>query len=146
MTGKRSGVAGFTLIEVMITVAIVAIIAAVAIPSYRDFVRRGLVPEATSELSARRTSLEQWFQDNRDYSAAGTPCLASWSTKNFNFTCVAGVTTYTITATGMTGKTMAGFIYVLDQGVITPNVLTRTSTTPFGNGLTCWITRGGETC
>lgn len=146
MAGKTFEQSGFTLIEVMITVAIVAILAAIALPSYQDYVRRGNIPEATSELTARRTAMEQWFQDNRDYSAAGGPCAAAWSGKNFGFACSnLTATTYMITATGNAGL-MSGFTYTIDQGVTTANVLTRASTTPFGNNATCWVTRKGGLC
>lgn len=134
---KHSGekVAGFTIIELMIAVAIVAILAAVALPAYTDYVRRGNVPEATGGLGQGRVTMEQWFQDNRTY--VGATCPANG--KNFNFACVTGsATTFTITATG-TG-TMAGFTYTINQNNV------RTSTTPWGNGATCWITRKGDTC
>ena len=147
MAGKQSGQAGFTLIEVMIVVAIIAILAAVALPSYSDYVRRGKVPNATTPLSQMRTNLEQWFQDNRDYSAVGGPCatIATQNNKNFVFTCpVLTANTFMVTATGQ--GDMATFIYTIDQGVTAANTLTRASTTPFGNGATCWITKKGETC
>lgn len=145
MVGKARGQTGFTLIELMVTVAIVAILAAVALPSYRDYVRRGKIPEVTSELTSRRVALEQWFQDNRDYSAAGGPCAAAWSTKNFSFVCSnLTAATYLITAQG-TGD-MAGFTYRLDQGVTVPNVLTRSSATPWGSNAACWVTKGGGQC
>src|SRR4051812_25565453 len=63
---------GFTLIEVMITVVIVAILAAIAVPNYRDYVTRGRVVEATSALSDTRVKMEQYFQDNRAYPAGCT--------------------------------------------------------------------------
>ena len=56
---------GFTLIEVMITVAIVAILAAVAIPSYTSYITRSKIQEATTTLLAMRTKMEQYFQDHR---------------------------------------------------------------------------------
>ncbi|MGE5649003.1 MAG: type IV pilin protein, partial [Bacillota bacterium] len=58
---------GFTLIELMVTVAVVAIIAAVAMPSYRDYVIRGKIPQATNNLSTLRAQLEQYYQDNQTY-------------------------------------------------------------------------------
>lgn len=47
---------GFTLIELM-----------VVIPAYQDYVTRGRIAEATSELASKRVLMEQWFQDSRSY-------------------------------------------------------------------------------
>jgi len=64
----RNRVRGFTLLEVMITVAIVGILAAIALPSYADYVTRGRITEATTGLSNLRQLSEQYFLDNRSYS------------------------------------------------------------------------------
>ncbi|MCH8856823.1 MAG: prepilin-type N-terminal cleavage/methylation domain-containing protein, partial [Proteobacteria bacterium] len=52
---------GFTLIEVMITVAIVAILAAVALPQYRDYVTRSRLADASTGLSTVRAQMERYF-------------------------------------------------------------------------------------
>ena len=62
---------GFTLIEVMITVAIVAILAAIAVPSYNEYVQRARITEATSALADMRNKMEQYFQDNRTWTPGG---------------------------------------------------------------------------
>ena len=62
---------GFTLIEVLITVAIVAILAAVALPSYTDYVTRSKLVEATSSLTDMRVRLDQYFLDSRQYPEQG---------------------------------------------------------------------------
>jgi type IV pilus assembly protein PilE len=147
MADRKLHQAGFTLIEMMIVVAIIAILAAVALPAYQEYVRRGDVPEATTELSLRRVAMEQWYQDNRDYAVAGTavnpnPCGVTWSTKSFDYACSnLTATTYTITATG---KGLMGtpfvFVYAIDQSNA------RTSTTSWAGAQPCWITKNGATC
>ena len=56
---------GFTLIEVMVVVGILGILAAIAIPSYRDYVIRSKLSEAQSGLSGLRTQAEQFFLELR---------------------------------------------------------------------------------
>lgn len=123
---------GFTLIELLITIAIVAILAAVALPSYRDYILRGNIPEATSALGQGRITMEQWFQDNRSYENANCPANGS----KFAFTCTTGAATFKITASG-TGN-MAGFSYTINQDN------QRTSNTPWGNCSNCWVARKGD--
>ena len=75
-----SRTSGFTLIEVLITLAVVAILAMVALPSYNQYVLRANITEAVSGLSDMRVKLEQYFQDQRRYTgacAAGTTSYAS---------------------------------------------------------------------
>jgi type IV pilus assembly protein PilE len=129
--------AGFTLIEVMITVAIVGILAAVALPSYTDYVRRSKVPEATSALADMRMKMEQYFQDNRTY--AGGCAVATTTAKYFSYACADGATIYGITATGAPSQGMDGYSYSIDQNNA------RTSTVP-GTSANCWISKKGETC
>lgn len=137
----RTNINGFTLIELMIAVAIVGILAAVALPNYVEYVRRGKIQEATSTLADARVKLEQFYMDNRDYSggSGGWACGSTAPTgKYFTYTCTGASTTYTVTATGV--GDMAGFVYTIDQAN------TRTSTiTGWGSG-SCWITKKGETC
>jgi type IV pilus assembly protein PilE len=125
---------GFTLVELMITVAIVGILAAIAIPSYREHVRRGAVEEGLAQLAQGGTAMEQFFLDNRTYS--GAPCPAG--TTRFTIACSGlSASGYTLTATG--SGNVAGFVYTLNQAG------TRTSVSPWGNGA-CWITRKGDSC
>lgn len=141
---------GFTLIEVMIVVAIVAILSAVALPAYQNYVIRGKIPDATSVLAANQTRLEQWFQDQRSY-LSGTVCggnvAASNTTAstNFDFTCAATATTFTLTATGK--SSMSGFSYTVDQaGTRTTTIASPAPSSWRATNSSCWITKQGGTC
>jgi prepilin-type N-terminal cleavage/methylation domain-containing protein len=149
---------GFTLIELMITVAIVAILAAIAYPSYRNYVLRGQVVNATTALSQGSANMERVFQDNRTYIApAGytTPCTAPAPTAattvgTFSVNCtvlVAPTATtpslFTMTAVG-SGAT-AGFTYTIDQaGTQTTSIV---APAPSAWIITCastWSTKAGQ--
>ena len=59
--------AGFSLVELMIALAVAAIIAAFAIPSYQGYLQRSYLPEASSGLLLTGLRLEQYYQDRRSY-------------------------------------------------------------------------------
>src|ERR1700716_4005706 len=139
---------GFTLIEVMITVAIVAILAAVAIPSYTDYITRSKIQEATSTLLSMRVKMEQYFQDQRTFigaCAAGTVAPLPAGLKYFTIGCSnQAATTYTVTATGIAGSDMAQFSFTIDQA-------NNRATTNVPAGWTapatiCWVMRKNGTC
>jgi len=131
---------GFTMIEVLIVVAIIGILATIGYPSYVDYIDRGRVMEATSQLADSRVRMEQTFQDNRTYAGVG-PCNAGIAnTKYFSYACSnVTATTFTITATNLSGP---AFVYQVDQAN------TRRTVTYKGTavGLNCWILKKGETC
>lgn len=58
---------GFTLIELMIVVAIVGILAAIAYPSYTEYVRRAARADAQGALTSLAAAMERWFSDNNTY-------------------------------------------------------------------------------
>jgi type IV pilus assembly protein PilE len=146
-TAGRRREAGFTLIEVMIAVVVVAILASIAVPSYQDYARRGQLPEAFSALADYRVKMEQYYQDNRNYGsdscADGVPSWASFADgKRFTFACVLldDGQGYRVTATGKDGGATAGHVYTIDH-----NNLQRTATFKGAeSGKSCWLSRGSE--
>lgn len=137
---------GFTLIEIMIAIAIIAILTAVAYPNYTDYVLRGKLTEAISGLSDMRVKMEQYFQDNRTYvgaCVAGTVAPLPATTRNFSFACSnLGTTTYTVTASGI--ASMAAFVYSVDQ----TNTRTTLGVQPGwnGTGASCWVIKKDGSC
>ena len=142
---------GFTLIELMIAVAIIAVLAAIAIPSYTDYVRRGRLTDAVSKLAAMRVKMEQYFQDNRVYNAVPPACDPASiaplppDTVYFQYRCnpAPGLSTYTIVANGI--GAMAGFSYSVDE-----TNTQRTVTVPANWNLpapnTCWAIKPDGSC
>ena len=72
---KRQLQQGFTLIELMIVVAIIGILAAVALPAYQDYTKRAKVSEVILASSACRTSITEVYQSNN---AASLPTAGNW--------------------------------------------------------------------
>ena len=66
---------GFTLIELMIVVAIIGILAAVALPAYQDYTKRAKISEVILAASACRTSITEVYQTN---SAGSLPAAGGW--------------------------------------------------------------------
>lgn len=141
---------GFTLIELLVVVVVVGILAAIGIPSYKDYVQRGKITEAISSLSDMGVKMEQYFQDNRTYvgaCTAGTVAPTPTASTNFTYAC-SGLAAdgYTVTATGI--GSMAGFIYKIS---VATNAAPARSTTGLpsgwqGSGNTCWVIRKDGSC
>jgi len=72
---------GFTLIELMIVVAIIGILAAVAIPSYQDYTARAQVTEAMSLTSGMKTALAEYYADRGAFPAGPSVIAATTSGK-----------------------------------------------------------------
>lgn len=140
---------GFSLVELMVVVAVIGILMAIALPNYNDYVIRSKIPDATSNLSSKRVQMEQWFQDNRTYVGA-TPCTNDTTTsKYFDFSCPVATpgtaTTFTLAAVGK--ASMAGFTYTVDQnGTKGSTIVAPAPAGWIAASTSCWITNQGGSC
>lgn len=129
---------GFTLIELMMTVAVVSLLAAIALPSYNSYITRSRIPVGLEALSSHAMRMEQGFQDTGNY-GTGACRLSTPSAANFTVSCslTGGGSGFTTTATG-TGN-LAGYTYSIDQ-----NGTRKTVAHPRGvPGSDCWSIKGG---
>jgi len=137
---------GFTLVELLVVVAVIGILAAIAVPQYSDHVMRSKIAEATATLSEHRVRMEQYFQDNRTYvgaCAAGTVAPTPTG-RYFTYACSnLAATTYTVTATGVASQGMDGFVYTINQA----NARATTGVpTGWATNSNCWVTKKGGVC
>ncbi|MBI5255592.1 MAG: prepilin-type N-terminal cleavage/methylation domain-containing protein [Burkholderiales bacterium] len=130
---------GFTLLELMITVAVVAMLTAIALPAYTAYITRSRVPAALDALSAYASRMEQTYQDVGNYGVANcTPTLPTAT--NFTVSCsiTNGGQGYTATATG--SGTMTGYTYSIDN-TGTRRTVAHPKGTPPAN---CWSLKGAK--
>lgn len=131
--------AGLTLIEVMVTLVIVGILTAIALPNYNAYVTRSRLTEAFSTLAAAQPNLEQFWNNTRSYAGFD---VSTATTPNFTYALSnATNSTYLITATGR-GQA-ADFVFTIDQAG-------NRATTGVPSGWTantgCWVDRKGGVC
>ena len=133
---------GFTLVELLIVVAIVGILAAIAVPMYTDYITRAQLVEAHTGLNGFRVQMEQSYQDNRQYTCPATlPTI-----KNFGVACATPTAqTFLLTATGNAGRVSGPggpFIFSIDHTGARTTVGAPTGWMPAVTN--CFVTRKGS--
>jgi type IV pilus assembly protein PilA len=132
---------GFTLIELMIVVAIIGILAAVALPAYQDYTVRAKMSEVILAMSACRTSVTELYQ------TGGTPPGANnWGCEGVSSKYVSGLAT---DADGVITGTITGINATVNTKMVTliPMVgsAPAKTATDFGKGVNGWICGGTGT-
>ena len=115
---------GFTLIELMIVVAIIGILAAVALPAYKDYTVRAKVTEVILAASGGKDAIAEFYQINGDLPAAASLTLATQTSPFVSSVTQSGGT---ITATAST-----------KEGKISGSTITLTPTATTGNDVLTW--------
>ena len=118
---------GFTLIELMIVVAIIGILASVAIPAYQDYIARSQVAEAISLSSASKTPMAEYYADVGHWPARASDVMGATSGKY--------VSAITITA-GNTATTAVTISVRLKESTLNASITAGVLTLSSQNGKT----------
>ncbi|MEO9161891.1 MAG: type IV pilin protein [Casimicrobiaceae bacterium] len=139
--------AGFTLLEMMLVVAILGTLATIALPSYAAYVKRSHILEAVARLSDARMRMEEYFLDQRTYiddtGHCGAVAPSSGTADTFLLTCDATATTFTYTATGLSARGMDAFVYAIDQAGAKTTI---SSPAGWSRAADCWTIRADGLC
>jgi len=142
---------GFTLIELMVALAIIGILLSIAVPNYSDYIIRSRIKEATSALAAKRAQMEMYFDNKHSYELppAKVPkdphaCNEDTTTsKVFTFKCDPDPDAISYTLQAIGGGAMTGFTFTINQDNVKATTAAPSGWT--GNAA-CWISNKGGTC
>jgi type IV pilus assembly protein PilE len=155
---------GFTLLELMITVAVIAILAGIALPSYNDYMLRGKLTEATGNLADLRVKMEQAYGDNRRYNdpvaGVGTCGIPGGNApivsdgRYFTYVCASstpnpiGDQQYVLTANGIAAQGLGGISFTVDFRNVKATVVAAGSDIENKGyaGAACWVRKKPSDC
>jgi type IV pilus assembly protein PilE len=142
---------GFTLIELMIVVAIIGVLASIALPAYQQYVLRGKLAEAYSHLSSLQLRMEQYYQDNRTYGTGAKgddTCgirdvlAAAGKVKYFDYKIACNDQSFTVFADGVAATGTGGFSFTVND---TGTKATAAVPSGWTGSAACWVrSKGGE--
>ncbi|MDH5324184.1 MAG: prepilin-type N-terminal cleavage/methylation domain-containing protein [Gammaproteobacteria bacterium] len=121
----RKNLQGFSLLELMVTLVIIGMLAAIAVPQYNQYIAQSTLSNEITKLSATRIAMEQFKQAQRRYNdnPNSVTCgvnVADFDTDAFAFTCTTpnDGNSFTVTATSKAGAGLGAagsYVYTIDQ-------------------------------
>ncbi len=126
---------GFTLVEMLIALVVVAILAAIALPAYNDAIRKSRRSDATSALATVQQAQERWRNTHSSYAASASDLGVSTTSPGGYYTLAiasAGATGYVLTATAVSGSSQAA-----DSGCACMSVRLQNGALAYAGGGSC---------
>ncbi len=131
---------GFTLIELMIVVAIIGILAAVALPAYQGYIKRAAYSEIIAQVNPIKTGISECFQTNNDLAACDTFAKLGMTAPSSTTTFASAALTGTTAVITMTPNAVKG-IAAADTCTLTPAPAGTTGQLTWSYGGEC-VTKG----
>jgi prepilin-type N-terminal cleavage/methylation domain-containing protein len=128
-------VAGFTLVEALITMLILSILTAFAVNGYKSFVKRARAGDAIEQLDRFRTRMEKAFQDDGNYGIGTCAVNLPTGVDQFAFSCVLQSANQAYTASAIGSSTMLGYTFTINEQGLRRTVNFPGATVP----AECWM-------
>jgi type IV pilus assembly protein PilA len=128
---------GFTLIELMIVVAIIGILAAIAIPAYQDYIARAQVSEPVELLAGGKTAMAEFYADKGQWPSTASSVMGNLKGKYTSVIAMSSGATSTTSNMGLTATL---------KGVgVNKNIQNSTVLVTTGDGGKTWTCKAGST-
>jgi type IV pilus assembly protein PilE len=106
---------GYTLIEVVITVMVLSILAAMAVNSFSNYIRRARAADAIEQLDLYRTRMEKAFNNNANYGIGACAVALPNGVQQFGFSCTLAGDSQSYTARATGAGSMSGYEFSIDD-------------------------------